>query len=72
MSNTLAIIKAALANRESVVGVVVAVNGLSVKLATSKGAVEATSTVMLSVGDNVTLANGIATKVKKASVVEPV
>jgi len=72
MSSALEIIKAALSPRPDGLAVVTAVNGLSVKLATRAGGIEAVSTVKLSVGDQVTVVNGVATLAPKASVVESV
>lgn len=72
MSSALQIIKEALAPRPDALAVVTAVNGLSVKLATRSGASDAVSAVRLSVGDAVSVANGVATLAPKASVVEAV
>jgi|GEM_PF-1655488 len=72
MSSALEIIKAALASRPDGLAVVTEVNGLSVKLATRAGGVGVASTVKLSVGDQVIVANGVATLAPKARVVEAV
>lgn len=72
MSSALQIIKDALAPRPDTLAVVTAVNGLSVRLATRTGGVDAVSTVRLSVGDKVSVVNGVATLTPKAHVVEAV
>ncbi len=72
MSSALEIIKAALAPRPGGLAVVTAVNGLSVRLATRSGGGDAGSTVRLSVGDKVSVVNGVAALAAKASIVEAV
>ncbi len=72
MSSALQIIKDALAPRLDGLAVVTAVNGLSVRLATRSGGIDAVSTVRLSVGYKVSVVNGVATLAPKASLVEPV
>lgn len=72
MSSALEVIKAALTPRPDGLAVVTAVNGYSVRLATRAGGVDAVSTVKLSVGDKVSVANGVATLAPTASVVEAV
>lgn len=72
MSSALDIIKAALAPRPDGLAVVTSVNGLSVRLATRAGGIDAVSTVKLSVGDQVTVVNAVAMLTPKASVVEAV
>jgi hypothetical protein len=72
MSSALSIIREALSTKSAGLAVVTAVDGFSVRLATSNGAADAVSTTRLSVGDKVTVANGIATLVPVASIVEAV
>jgi hypothetical protein len=72
MSSALQIIKEALAQRPDSLAVVTGVNGLSVRLATRSGGIDAVSTVRLSIGDKVSVVNGVATLAPKASVVEAV
>ncbi len=72
MSSALEVIKAALTPRPEGLAVVTSVNGLSLRLATRSGGVDAVSTVKLSVGDKVTVANGVATLAPVASIVESV
>jgi hypothetical protein len=72
MSTALQVIKEALAQRPDGLAVVTAVNGLSVRLATRNGGIDAVSTVRLSIGDKVSVVNGVATLSPKASMVEAV
>jgi hypothetical protein len=72
MSTALQIIKDALAQRPDGLAVVTAVNGLSVRLATRSGGIDAVSTVRLSVGDKVSVINGVATLSPKAIMIEAV
>ena len=72
MSSALQIIKDALMPRPEPLAVVTAVNGLSVRLATQSGGVDAVSMVQLAVGDKVSVTNGMATLSPTASIVEAV
>lgn len=72
MSSPLDIIKEALSTRDTGVGLVTAVKGLSVKLATQKGLVDAVSLVQLNPGDRVIVTKGIAVLSPTATIVESV